>query len=307
MDKRSPKIKDRFDLGVLPRLLLFVLLPNLVTTPLRIFVEAVIYGMAEAPVFVTVPFLIYGVCAALVVGAGYIIIGYKLPVKNRTLRGLAYIMLILVSSYLPNILAMLGGDGKIIEESLTLGIVVVDVISYTVKGIVLGFLMRNYDVGNNAPSRSISNPVMVLASVVNGIVFVLLNILTDVVAGAVDNSWHLSSILGVTNAREYLFYIVFNAFMFLAGVLLTIWLRYCLPEKAGFTGRFVFALKLSVIVWLPNVLIMAFFGTSFIKTFAYGIAYVIMFVICTFVYGKLIAVAGSRQTENVHAKVHDMG
>ena len=212
--------------------------------------------------------------------------GYKLPVKNRTLRGFAYVMLILISSYLPNVLAMLGGDGKIIEESLTVGIVVVDVLSYAIKGIVLGFLMRNYDVRNSTPSRVISNPAMVLASLINGMVFALLNIITDALAGAVDSTWRLSSILGVSPARESTFYIVFNTFMFLAGVLLTIWYRYCLPEKAGLGGRVLFALELSAIVWLPNVLIMAFFGTSYIMTIAYGVAYVIMILICTLLYRK---------------------
>ena len=307
MNKGSPKIKERFDLGVIPRMILFVLLPNIVTTPLRIFVEAVIDGMKEAPAFVTVPFLIYGVCSELVVGFGYIIIGYKLPVKNRILRGFAYIMLILVSSYLPNILAMLGGDGKIIEGSLTVGIVAVDVLSYAFKGLVLGLLMMNYDVGNNAPSLAISNFVMVLASVINGMIFALLNYVVDVIAGALDNSWRLCSILGVSPAREKIFYIVFIAFMFLAGVLMTVWFRYCLPEKTGIGGRIVFALKLSVIVWLPNVLIMAFFGTSFIKTYAYGIAYVIMFVICTLIYGKLVAISGCRLTQTERVEAHDIG
>ena len=285
MNKRSAAVKDRFDLGMIPRLLLFILLPNIVTTPLRIFVEAVIDGMEKAPDFVTVPFLIYGVIAELVVGSGYFIIGYKLPVKNRVLRGFSYIMLILASSYLPNILAMLGGDGKIIEESLTPGIVVTDVISYTLKGLVLGFLMRNYEVRNDTPSRSISKSAMVLISLINGIIFSLLNFLTDAAAGAVDNSWRLNSILAVTSSHEKSFYMVFTAFMFMAGILLTIWFRYCLPEKAGIAGMILFALKLSAIVWLPNVLIMAFFGTSFIKTFAYGIAYMLMFVICTLIYG----------------------
>jgi hypothetical protein len=95
--------------------------------------------------------------------------------------------------------------------------------------------------------------------------------------------------------------------MFLAGMLLTVWFRYCLPEKSGTLGRMAFALKLSAVVWLPNVLIMAFFGTSFIKTFAYGIAYVIMFVICTLVYGKLIALLGSRQTKVTPVEVNDIG
>lgn len=285
MNNKTPEIKERFDLGIIPRLLLFIILPNIVITPVRIFVEAVIDGMKEAPAFVTIPFLIYGFCAELVVGLGYIVIGYKLPVKNRIFRGFSYVMLIFVSSYLPNILAMLGGDGKIIEESLTVGIVVVDVVSYALKGLVLGFLMSNYDVKNTAPSYAISHAVMVLASVINGVLFALLNVAADLAAGALDESWRLCNILGVTPARESTFYIVFNSFMFLAGVLLTFWFRYCLPAKTGFIGRIVFALKLSVIVWLPNVLIMAFFGTSFIKTFVYGIAYVIMIIICTFVYG----------------------
>lgn len=43
------------------RLLLFVLIPNLFTTPLRIFVEAVIEGKEGAPAFDTVPFIIYGI------------------------------------------------------------------------------------------------------------------------------------------------------------------------------------------------------------------------------------------------------
>lgn len=65
------------------RLLLFVLIPNLFTTPLRIFVEAVIEGKEGAPAFVTVPFIIYGICAELVVGLGYLVIGYKLPIYSR--------------------------------------------------------------------------------------------------------------------------------------------------------------------------------------------------------------------------------
>lgn len=145
--------------------------------------------------------------------------------------------------------------------------------------------MRNYDVRNNAPPLAISNSFMILASLINGMVFAILNILTDAVAGMTDKTWRLSCILGVSPAQETSFYTVFNSFMFLAGILLTIWYRYCLPEKAGVAGRITFALKLSAIVWLPNVLIMAFFGTSFIKTFAYGIAYVIMIIICTFLYG----------------------
>ena len=266
------------------RLLLFVLIPNLVTTPLRIFVEAVIEGKEGAPAFVTIPFIVYGICAELVVGLEYLIIGYKLPIKNTFLRGFSYIMLILISSYLPNILAMLGGDGEIIEESLTLGIIVVDIISYSLKGLVLGLLMKNYDVKNPDEIDQLPNAVFIILSIINGILFAALNFLTDIAAGAVNNSWRLCSILGVSSERETLFYIVFTLFMFIAGVLLPLWNRYCLPKKASISASIIFSLEVSLFVWLPNVLIMAFFGTPVMLTIAYGIAYTFMIMICVLVY-----------------------
>ena len=254
------------------RLLLFVLIPNLFTTPLRIFVEAVIEGKEGAPAFVTVPFIIYGICAELVVGLGYLVIGYKLPIKNTVLRGFAYIMLILISSYIPNILAMLGGDGKIIEESLSMGILVVDVISYSLKGLVLGLLMKNYDVKNPDEIEHITNTRFIICSIIYGVLFAALNYLTDIAAGAVNSSWRLCSILGVSTERE---------------TLLPLWNRCCLPKKASISASIIFALEISLFVWLPNVLIMAFFGTPFMLTIAYGIAYVFMIIICVLVYRKI--------------------
>ena len=277
-------IKDRFDFGVILRLILFVLLPNLVTTPLRIFVEAVIEGHKEAPNFVTVPFIIYGICAEFIVGLGYLMIGYKLPIRNTILRGFTYIMLILFSSYLPNILAMLGGDGKIIEESLTVGIIIVDIVSYTFKGLVLGLLMKNYNVKNADENKKITNSKFIIFSIINGAIFAGLNYITDIIAGAVNSSWRLCSILGVSSYREASFYIVFTIFMFIAGALLPIWNRYCLPEDASISESIVFSIEVSLFVWLPNVLIMAFFGTPFLLTMAYGVAYLFMIMLCILVY-----------------------
>ena len=217
-------------------------------------------------------------------GLEYLIIGYKLPIKNTFLRGFSYIMLILISSYLPNILAMLGGDGEIIEESLTLGIIVVDIISYSLKGLVLGLLMKNYDVKNPDEIDQLPNAVFIILSIINGILFAALNFLTDIAAGAVNNSWRLCSILGVSSERETLFYIVFTLFMFIAGVLLPLWNRYCLPKKASISASIIFSLEVSLFVWLPNVLIMAFFGTPVMLTIAYGIAYTFMIMICVLVY-----------------------
>ena len=274
--------KETLCKGRIFRLVMFVLLSQLVTTPLRIFTEAVIEGRKGAPEFVTVPFIIYGICAELVFGLGYLCIGYRLPVKNTRLRAFAYMMLICFGSYLPNILAMAGGDGDIIENSLSVSIVTVDLLSYVIKGAVLGALFGNY-----APQSEKVCPAdgrYILACAVDGSVFALLNIITDGIAGAADSSWRLCGILGVSALHETSFYIVYSVFMFAAGAFLPLWFRYCMPRSTSAAGTAVFAVKLCAIMWLPNVLIMAFFGTSALPTIAYGAAYVVMFVICALVY-----------------------
>lgn len=268
-------------------LILFLLIPNLVTTPLRIFVEAVIYNKKEAPAFISAGFIIYSFIVEIVFYIGYFVLGRKLPIKNTVLRGFAYIMLILFSSYLPNILAMAGGDGQIISDSLSIGIIVVDIISYTIKGLVLGLVNNNDYIDKPEDISPITGFRFTTACLVNGVLFAALNYLFDMGIGAIDRSWKLSSLLGVSSQRETAFYIIFILFMFVAGFIIALWYRYNLPAGTLISGTVLFGLKLSVITWLPNVLIMAFFGTPFVKTFTYGVVYIIMFVICVLIYRKI--------------------
>ncbi len=280
----SGRTADRFDAGVIPRLLVYLLLSEAVSTPLRIFAE-IMAGKTEAPSFITTGFLIYAVCAELVVGIGYMILGYRLPVRNTVLRGFAYIMLICVSSYLPNILAMAGGDGEIIAGSLTAGIVVVDILTYVIKGLILGYVMRKYHVPHEEASH-ISDRAFLVSCIINGAAFAALNIVTDMLVGAVSRSWRLCAVLGVSAERETAFYIVFTVFMFIAGLLMPLWYRYCMTDRTA-RDAVVFSLELSAVVWLPNVLIMAFFGTPAPATIVYSAAYVLMFVICIMIYRKI--------------------
>ena len=280
------KTKSKFDYGIVPRVILFVILSSAASTPLRIFVEAVIEGKEEAPAFITVGFLIYAVAAKLVVGFGYFVLGYKIPIKNTMLRGFAYIMLIFFSSYLPNILGMIGGDGTIIEDSLSAGIVIVDALSYLLDGLILGLLMKRYNVPNPITPGPTSKKQFFVSCAINGVLFAVLNFVTDLIFGAIDNSWRLCSILNVSSERETSFYIVFTVFMFVAGLLLPLWNRYCLPADASLSDIILYALKTAFIVWLPNVLIMAFFGTPVLLTLLYGAAYTVMLIICTLAYRK---------------------
>ena len=146
---------------------------------------------------------------------------------------------------------------------------------------------KRKDVKNPDEIEHITNTRFIICSIICGVLFAALNYLTDIAAGAVNSSWRLCSILGVSTERETLFYIVFTIFMFMAGILLPLWNRCCLPKKASISASIIFALEISLFVWLPNVLIMAFFGTPFMLTIAYGIAYVFMIMICVLVYRKI--------------------
>ena len=276
MNKGAEKETTRqFDRWVIAKLIVFVMLSAAATAPLRAFVEAVIEGKKGAPDFVTPAFLIYGFASRLVF------------VKNTVLRGFGYIMLILVSSYLPNVLGMAGGDGEIISDALSVWIVIVDVLSYALQGLILGLLMKKYAGQKPEPASHIKGGKFILLCGVNGVLFAALNILTDILAGSCEDSWRLCAILKVSAQRETIFYIVFAVFMFAAGCLQPLWYRFCLPDDVTSSGAVIFALKLSVIAWLPNVLIMAFFGTPVLLTAAYGAAYLLMIIVCVVVYTML--------------------
>lgn len=300
MNKGAEKETTRqFDRWVILKLIVFVVLSAAASAPLRAFVDGVIEGKKGAPDFVTLAFLIYGFASRLVFGIGYMILGCRLPVKNTVLRGFGYIMLILVSSYLPNVLGMAGGDGEIISDALSVWIVIVDVLSYALQGLILGLLMKKYAGQKSEPASHIKGGKFMLLCGVNGVIFAALNILADILAGSCKDSWKLCAILKVSAQRETAFYIVFAVFMFAAGCLLPLWYKFCLPDDVTISGAVLFALKLSVIAWLPNVLIMAFFGTPVLLTAAYGAAYLLMIIVCVVVYTMLNRACKQKQVSAV--------
>ena len=276
---------NKFNIGVIPRLLLFAILSAAASTPLQLFNSIFIEKLEGPPSFVSVPFLVYAVSMKIVFGLGYVLFGHKFPIRNNILRAFSYIMLIFFSSYLPNILAMAGGDGEIIGASFSVNIVIIDTISYLMDGLILGLLMKKYAKEKPAETHQINNSIFAITCIVNGIVFGLLNIVIDIIAGLIDSSWRLCSILKVTSGREVFFNIVFFAFMFLAGLIQPVWFRYCMPESKSKTG--LFGIEWAAITWLPCVLIMIFFGTDVVKTLTYGAVYVLMIVLCVLLYSRL--------------------
>lgn len=276
---------SKFNAGVIPRLILFAVLSAAASTPLQLFNSIFIEKLEGPPSFVSVPFLIYAISMKIVFGLGYVLFGHKLPFRNNILRAFAYIILVFISSYLTNILAMAGGDGEIISASFSLNIVIIDTISYLVDGLLLGFLMKKYAKGMPSKPVQLTKGKLAVICIANGIIFSMLNIAADLIAGLIDSSWRLCSILKVTPERAAFFNLIFFAFMILAGLIQPVWFRYCMPEDQPKT--ILFGIEWALTVWLPCVLIMIFFGTDIIKTLTYGAVYLLMIVLCVLIFRKL--------------------
>lgn len=262
--------------------LFFAVISAIISTPLQLFNSIIIEGIAGPPSFVTIPFLVYAISMKFFFAIGYILIGYKLPIKRTRLRAFLYMMLILSSSYLPNILAMAGGDGKIIESSLSVNIVILDCISYTLDGLILGLLMKNYMQNNDSYKSALPNRKLIACCLTNGILFLSLLFVFDLICGAINSSWYLYAIMEVSEMFRIRFYIVFYIFMFIAGVLQPIWIRFTLYPDTAFKATVIWVLVYSIFVWNPVVLIMVFFGTAITETLCYAGIFIFIFLVCVF-------------------------
>jgi len=265
--------------------ILFAIISAILSTPLQLFNSIVIEGQTGKPEFVTITFLLYAVSMKVFFALGYILFGYKLPVKNTRLRAQIYYLLIWGSSYMPNILAMVGGDGEIIKASFSASIVIFDSISYMIDGFVLGLLMKSYH--KDFVASVFSKSKLLLSCIVNGVIFVMLTYVFDLIAGSIDETWYLYMILGVSETHKVKFYLTFLLFMFIAGMLQPIWYRYTKHPDTSHKGTVIWTLQFGVLIWNPVVLIMIFFGTAVVETICYAIIFLITILLCTLIYSNL--------------------
>ncbi len=278
---------------ILIKCVLFAVLSAILSTPLQLFNSIVIEGQTGKPEFVTIPFLLYGISMKVFFALGYILLGSKLPIKNTRLRAQIYYLLVWGSSYMPNVLAMVGGDGEIIKSSFSASIVIFDSMSYIIDGFVLGLLMKNYNKDNAVTVFSKSK--LLLSSIANGGMFVLLTFIFDLVAGSINSSWYAYIILSVSEAYKVNFYLIFLLFMFIAGMCQPVWYRYTQYPDTSYKGTVIWALQFGILIWNPVVLIMIFFGTAIMETICYAIFFLITILLCTLIYSNLFY----KKAENV--------
>ncbi len=258
------------------RCIIFALVSAIVSTPLQLFNSIVIEGIQGPPPFVTVPFLCYALFMKVLFAIGYLLIGYKLPIKNTILRGFTYIMFVYCGNYIPQVLGMLGGDGTIIQSAFSPSIFICDAISFMIDGVVLGLIMKKYHtdyIKSKYPKKQI-----ILASILCGISFPFLVFILELVTGKINSNYYSHIAMGVSNKRATQFYIVFYGFIAIAGILLPIFYRLTNHIKTNLQSALLWGLFYAVFIWNPVVVIMIFFGSMLNATFVFAIIFTVAIV-----------------------------
>ena len=271
-------------MGIILRIILFVSISG-VSGQLIHVANSIIEGVHGKPDFVTVPFTVYCIVNKVLFAIGYLIIGYKIPIKNKLLRAVVYIMLIWLSDYMPQVLGLSGGDGEIVENALSLSIFIMDSLLYIIDGIFLGLIFRSFPDTYTKPCR---RTVLVSTCAASAVIFPVTVILLEQLFGVVYPYCRSNIALGKKKKKKIPFLIIFYSFFIVTGAVLPLFYRLTEYNSKPQKGWFKFYAVYTLCMWLPIVYIMIFFGTKVIPTLVYALLFAIALLIITFINNKLL-------------------
>ena len=271
-------------MGIILRIILFTAMSGISGQLIHV-ANSIIEGVHGKPDFVTVPFTVYCIVNKVLFAIGYLIIGYKIPIKNKLLRAVVYIMLIWLSDFMPQVLGLTGGDGKIVENALSVSIFIMDSLSYIIDGIFLGLIFRSFPDTFAKPCR---RTVLISTCAASAVIFPITVILVEQLFGALYPACRSYIALGISEDKKMQFLIIFYSFFIVTGAVLPLFYRLTEYNSSSKKGWFKFYLVYTLCMWLPIVYIMVFFGTKIIPTLVYAVIFIIALFIITFINSRLL-------------------
>ena len=276
--------KNSAYMGIILRIILFTAMSGISGQLIHV-ANSIIEGVHGKPDFVTVPFTVYCIVNKVLFAIGYLIIGYKIPIKNKLLRAVVYIMLIWLSDFMPQVLGLIGGDGKIVENALSVSIFIMDSLSYIIDGIVLGLIFTSFPDTFAKPCR---RTVLISTCAASAVIFPITVILVEQLFGALYPACRSNIALGISEDKKMQFLIIFYSFFIVTGAVLPLFYRLTEYNSSSKKGWFKFYLVYTLCMWLPIVYIMVFFGTKIIPTLVYAVIFIIALFIITFINSRLL-------------------
>lgn len=261
--------------------IVFAVLSAVLSTPLQILNS--IYILKEpAPPKLTflIPVAVIGVIMKTLYAVAYILMGQKLPIKSQRLRAFAFILIIWISDYMPQVLGLVGADGPIAETAFSLPLVACDTLSYIIDGFLLGFLYRDF---SYCEKRKCVKAALVKTVLISAITFPLLIFLLEQILGFIYSPLYTFNAMKVSDTKIVSFTVSFYGCFIITGALLPVIYRYTEFNTKNSVSPFRFGAIYSVCLWSPVVLIMVAFGTNIWIT----LTYVIVFIVCILAVVKM--------------------
>ena len=237
------------------------------------------------PEFVTMTLFAFSFITKILIAIGYMVLGYKIIIKNSILRAFTYVMLIWLSNFIPQIMGLAGADGPIAANAFSISTVVCDSIGYPIEGLVLGMLFRNIPLQK---IRRCLKEVYIKGIIISAVGFPLLVIIVEQIIGKIYAPFGSAVALGVSQEKQMSFYITFYSWFILTGALLAVFYRITEYNEESTKGWLKFGLKYAVLLWSPIVLIMIVFGTEVIPTIAYTTIFIICIMIISWLNEKVL-------------------
>lgn len=105
---------------------------------------SIINGEHGAPSFVTPAFQVFGFVTNILFLGSYVLLEKYIPIKNKILRGLLFILLFWSSDYISQVLGMSGAASPIIKtDALSASTIIIDSLHYAFCGVVMGLLLSS--------------------------------------------------------------------------------------------------------------------------------------------------------------------
>ena len=282
---RNIKNKDTYQemVEVAIKSVLFALCAGILTTLIHMLSDMYIFHSHGKPETATIALIVYTSFDKALIAVGYYVLGRKIPVKNAILRSMIYVGLNWMSNYLPQIMGLAFADGAIAEKAFSISILACDTIVYIVLSVILGALFREDSLTN---LRSCDGHTYGKTVAISAILFPALVVIADRFMSFVFPAFSSSYVIQVSEQARIPFLINFYCWFFLTGAFIAVFYRMTEYNDEGSWLKF--ALKYSLLLWTPVIMIMVLFGTAFIPTTVFALIFLVIIMLISWINSKMM-------------------
>lgn len=273
--------------------LLFALCAGVLTTLTHMLSDIFIFHSHGKPEFVSTSLIIYSACDKILVAIGYYVLGRKIPVKNAILRSMAYVGLNWISNFVPQFMGLAFADGAIAEQAFRISDFVCDTITLVLLGLILGVMYRKVpDIKMRSCDKYTYRKVIAFSTIALPVIVIV----ADQLMSFIYPPFSSLCALQVSKQAKVPFLLNFYSWFLLSGAFIAVFYR--LTEYNDKGSWLKFALKYSLLLWTPVVMIMVLFGTELVSTTAYALVFIVCIMILCRINDKILE-AGQKVGQKV--------